>query len=68
MYEETVVVVMPLPAGVNAVFCEDSNIVCLSDQLDEDGRDQALAELQAQWRRNALRSIRGGLSTGTRTG
>ena len=55
--EETIIKVMPLPAGREWVWFGDLNCVALSDRLDEAGRMVALMDLQAQWRRTMLHVI-----------
>jgi len=55
--EETIIRTMPLPHGqLWALHC-DANVIVLSPCLDAAGREAAITELQAQWRRSALRVV-----------
>lgn len=49
---ETTVVTMALPFDQKWLWYPELNIVALSPDLDEAGRDQALDELQAKWRQS----------------
>lgn len=53
--EETVIHILDLPAGQDWVWFADGNIIGLSRRLDEAGREAALCDLQATWRRSLIR-------------
>jgi hypothetical protein len=55
--EETVQMVLDLPPGQDWRWMPDCNIVVLSSRLDEAGRQRALCDLQATWRRTLLRAV-----------
>jgi hypothetical protein len=55
--EETVLLTMPLPRGKEWHWLADCNVLVLSDQLDPAGRDRAISDLQATWRRRYLQSL-----------
>lgn len=46
------IVIMETAYGEDAVWHPDLNLVVLHPRLDEAGREQALDELQARWRRS----------------
>lgn len=56
MIEETVVRVVDLD-GDEAVWLGDANVVLVGRHLDEEGRQRALADLSAKWRRSFLRVV-----------
>lgn len=60
MNEDTLIKTMALPHGRLWEWYADANIIVLSPCLDEQGRESALNELQAQWRRSGLRVVRDG--------
>lgn len=57
MNEDTIVKILPLPHGQDWAWHADANVIVLSDCLDDAGRDAALCDLQAQWRRSGLRVV-----------
>jgi hypothetical protein len=57
MNEDTLIKTMPLPHGQTWALFADANVIVLSPCLDEDGREQALNDVQAHWRRSGLRII-----------
>lgn len=59
MNEETLVKTVPLPFGRTWEWYGDANVVVLSPDLDAEGRDRALDEVQAFWRRSCLRVVGG---------
>lgn len=48
---------MNLPEGQDYVRYADLNVIVLSTRLDCAGRERAIADLQAQWRREHLQLI-----------
>lgn len=52
--EETLVVTVELSSGRDWAWYADLNMVGLGAHLDEAGREQALTELQAAWRRGFI--------------
>lgn len=60
MNEDTLVKTMPLPYGQEWLWIADANMVILSPCLDEVGRERALCEVSAHWRRSCLRLVDGG--------
>ena len=57
MNEDTLIKTMQLPNGRLWEWFADANLVVLSPCLDQDGREAAISELQAQWRRTGIRVI-----------
>lgn len=57
MVEQTVVQVLDLPEGTDWVWFGDANIVGVARRLCPEGRDQALSDLQAEWRRSMIRVV-----------
>jgi polyphosphate kinase 2 (PPK2 family) len=57
MNEDTLIRTMPLPHGQLWAYHADANVIVLSPCLDAAGREAAITELQAQWRRSALRVV-----------
>lgn len=52
--EHTVVVIITLPPGRDWAWLGDCNVLALSDRLNEAGRQAALVEVGAAWRRSFL--------------
>ena len=58
MNEDTVIRYMPLAPGTRPWrWHADANLVVLCSSLDENGREEALSDLQAHWRREGLRVV-----------
>lgn len=57
MNEDTIVKALPLPYGQRWLWLADANMVLLSDELDEAGRESALCDVQAHWRRSCIRVV-----------
>lgn len=57
MNEETIVKILPLPHGQDWAWHADANVVVLSHCLDDAGREAAISDFQAQWRRSGLRLV-----------
>ena len=57
MNEDTLIKTMPLPHGRDWEWFADANVVALAPHLDVAEREQALSELQAQWRRSGIRLV-----------
>lgn len=57
MNEETLVITVDLPPGQDWAWYADLNIVGLSSHLCTGGRERALFELQAAWRRRFVRIV-----------
>lgn len=56
--EETVLLTLPLPAGGKPWrWRGDLNMLVLSDQLDQEGRAQAILDCQREWRRSLLHVV-----------
>lgn len=55
--EPTVQMILDLPPGQDWAWLPDCNIVALSSRLDAAGRERAISDLQATWRRSLLRSV-----------
>lgn len=55
--EKTVQMILDLPLGQDWAWLPDCNVVALSSRLDAAGRERALNDLQATWRRSFLRSV-----------
>lgn len=51
------VITMPLPNGRDWLWYSDLDIVVLAPHLDAAGRERALDELQAEWRRDTRRHL-----------
>lgn len=51
------VITMPLPNGRDWLWYSDLDIVALAPHLDVAGRERALDELQAEWRRDTRRHL-----------
>lgn len=67
MNEETIVRTMALPYGQDWLWIGDANVVVLASHLCPEGRDRALCEVSAFWRRSCLRVIDGEASVGPAT-
>ena len=57
MGEKTLIKTMELPAGRDWEWFGDANVVVLAAHLDEEGRQRALTEVQAFWRRSCIRVV-----------
>lgn len=57
MNEQTVVKTMALPFGQKWLYHADANVLVLSEALDEQGREDALSDMQAAWRRSGMRVV-----------
>lgn len=57
MNEETLIVTVDLPSGLDWRLYSDLNMVGLGSHLCEAGRERALTELQASWRREFIRVV-----------
>lgn len=57
MPEDTVIVTLALPRGQDFAWFASENVVGLGSHLDEQGRMQALDDLQAYWRRQCMRVV-----------
>ena len=57
MNEHTLIKTMPLPQGRDWEWFADANIVVLAPHLCEEGRERALTEVQAHWRRSCIRVL-----------
>lgn len=58
MNEDTIIRYMPLAPGTRPWrWHADANLVILCSSLDEHGREEALSDLQAQWRREGMRVV-----------
>jgi hypothetical protein len=55
--EETLIKTMELPNGQTWAWYADANIVALSPELDEAGREAAISAVQDHWRRSCLRVV-----------
>lgn len=62
MSEDTLIKTMRLPHGRLWEWFADLNVVALCPSLDAAGREWALSEVQAHWRRSCLRAV-GGVDT-----
>lgn len=52
------VITMPLPHGRDWLYYPDLNIVALAPHLDQVGRERAIDEFHAEWRRSVRRRLR----------
>lgn len=59
MNEDTVFRTLALPNGRDWEFYEDVNVMVFAPHLGPEGRERAIREFQARWRRFALRTVRG---------
>lgn len=57
MTEKTVVKTIELPDGRDWLWYADANVVALAPHLDDEGRERALSEVQAFWRRSCLHLV-----------
>lgn len=57
MNEDTLIKTMPLPGDQKWAWYADANIVALSPCLDDEGRERAISEVQAYWRRSCIRVV-----------
>lgn len=57
MNEDTIIKTLELPHGEEWAWFADANLVVLSPRLDAAGRERALTEVQAHWRRRCLRVV-----------
>lgn len=57
MVEKTIIKTLELPFGQEWLWYPDANVVVLSPCLDEQGRQRALSEVQAYWRRSCLHVV-----------
>lgn len=55
--EQTVQMILDLPPGRDWEWLPDCNIVVLSSRLDEAGRQAAISDLQATWRRQFIKAV-----------
>lgn len=55
--EKTVQMVLDLPEGRDWEWLPDCNILVLASRLDEAGRQRALSDLQATWRRQFIKAV-----------
>ena len=55
--EQTVQMILDLPAGQDWRWLPDCNIIVLSARLDEAGRQRAISDLQATWRRSLIKAV-----------
>jgi hypothetical protein len=65
--EDTLVKTLALPFGEKWAWYADANVIVLSPCLDQAGREAALCELQAKWRRSGIRVLDGGGETAAQT-
>lgn len=56
-HEDTLVKTLDLPPGQDWAWFADANIVGLAPHLTPEGRERALSEVQAYWRRSCLRIV-----------
>lgn len=61
MNEQTIVRTIPLQPGRRAEWFADANVIGLAPGLSECEQDQAITELQAEWRRSGMRLVPGRL-------
>lgn len=57
--EKTVQMVLDLPEGRDWEWLPDCNILVLASRLDEAGRQRAISDLQATWRRQFIKAVPG---------
>lgn len=55
--EQTILLTHVLPPGVDYRWIADCNVVVLSAGLDAAGRQRAIDDLQAQWRKRWLSPV-----------
>lgn len=60
MNEDTIIRTIPLRDGRRWEWFADANVIGLAPGLTEAEQDEAICELQAEWRRKGLRVIHGG--------
>lgn len=61
MNEDTIVRTIPLHPGRRAEWFADANVIGLAPGLSECEQEEAITELQAEWRRSGMRLIPGRL-------
>lgn len=57
MIEKTVIKTLELPYGQDWLWYPDANVVVLAPHLDACGRERALSEVQAHWRRSWIHIV-----------
>lgn len=57
MTEKTIIHTMELPYGQEWLWYPEANMVALSPCLDAAGRERALSEVQAYWRRSCIKLV-----------
>lgn len=55
--EKTVLIVMDLPDGKEWAWLADCNVLAVSAALDGEGRERAITDCQATWRRQFIHSV-----------
>lgn len=62
MNEETIIRTIPLRPGRRWEWFADCNVIGLAPGLTDTERQEAVTELQAEWRRSGLRLIPGAIA------